>query len=505
MSMNISWGYSPKIEKFIPLGDFPMDRYLIIARQVIENLGWNLSHISERGIIAYTPISLQSYSEEISMRIENNFAIIKSECVGIQLLFNDYGKNALNLQQFFDEFEYVEFHLKGVWEESLAKFHDFVDTQDHDYFEKAPLTAKNKIKNVFYLFLPQKNYVATPILILANSSYFIFSIIFTALFVSYLLATKQPISNIEKVGYYMGANSRDLVLIGQYWRLITYQFVHISIFHLFFNMYALAYIGLMVENKLGIKKYVSTYIISGICGGLLSLVYHESGYMAGASGAIMGLFGAFLALLLSKAFEKNATKALLISTVSVLAIMLINGGLKQRVDNAAHVGGLISGFIIGYILYNDKLWKWQLSSAIRYAIVGCLALLFTVVLLQRTPKIQTKEFLALEKKYKQNWTTYGTIFRLPAELPTGKKLTIVQVKGIDLWKENEELVKQMLSLKLTKEQRFKAEFHAKVAKIESRIVVLLYKECAESTKYYRREIRELTRELNALRIETVKD
>lgn len=63
MPMSISWGYSPKVEKYIPLGDFPMDRYLIIARQAIENLGWNLSHISERGIIAYTPISFQSYSE----------------------------------------------------------------------------------------------------------------------------------------------------------------------------------------------------------------------------------------------------------------------------------------------------------------------------------------------------------------------------------------------------------------------------------------------------------
>jgi hypothetical protein len=90
-------------------------------------------------------------------------------------------------------------------------------------------------------------------------------------------------------------------------------------------------------------------------------------------------------------------------------------------------------------------------------------------------------------------------------MATGKKLTIVQERGIDLWKKNDVLVTQMLALKLTKEQRYKAEFHAKVVKIESRIVELLYKECAESTKYYRREIRELTRELNNLRIETDQD
>jgi rhomboid protease GluP len=499
--MSISWGYSPKIEKFIPLGDFPKDRYLIIARQAIANLGWNLSHISERGIIAYTPISLQSHSEEVSVRVEHNFVIIKSECVGIQMLFTDYGKNALNLQKFFDEFDYVEFHLKDAWEESLKQFHNFVATQDPDYFEKAPLTAKNKIKNVFYLFFPQKNYVITPLLILMNSVYYLTYTIISFLFIRLLLNSSLAYPGLANMGYYVGANSRELVLNGQYWRLITHQFVHVSIFHLFFNMYALAYIGLMIENKLGVKKYISIYLISGICGGLLSVGYHESGYMAGASGAIMGLFGAFLALLLSKAFERNATKALLISTIAVLGIMLISGGLKQRVDNAAHIGGLIAGFIICYLLYNEKFWKWSLPGAVRYVLVGCLALVFAIGIVKFTPRIQTKEFLALESEYKKNWTKYNTIFKLPQDMATGKKLTIVQERGIDLWKKNEDLVKQMLALKLTKEQRAKAEFHAKVTEIESRMVVLLYKECAESTMYYRREIRELTRELNNLRID----
>jgi rhomboid protease GluP len=255
--MTVSFGYSPKIEKFIPLGNFPIDRYLIIARQAIENLGWNLSHISEQGIIAYTPISLQSYSEEISIRIDNNFAIFKSECVGIQMLFTDYGKNSLNMEKFFHEFEYVEFHLKDAWEESLAKFHDFVATQDKDYFEKAPLTAKNKIKNVFYLFLPQKNYMATPILLLLNVACFVVSSIFIELFYRYLTHTTRGPVNFDLIGYYIGASNRDLILNGQFWRLLTYQFLHASFLHIFFNMYALAYIGLMIEHKLGFKKYIS--------------------------------------------------------------------------------------------------------------------------------------------------------------------------------------------------------------------------------------------------------
>jgi rhomboid protease GluP len=160
--MSISWGYSPKIEKYIPLADFPADKYLIIARQAIENLGWSLSHVSESGLIAYTPISFQSYSEEVSIRIHGNFAVVKSECVGIQMWFNDYGKNDLNLEKFFHEFEYVQYHLQNIWDESLATFHALIATQDDTYFDKAPLTAKNKIKNILYLFFSSKGISSYP-------------------------------------------------------------------------------------------------------------------------------------------------------------------------------------------------------------------------------------------------------------------------------------------------------------------------------------------------------
>ena len=166
--MSFEWGYSPKVEKYIPLGDFPADRYLIIAQQAIENLGWKLSHLSASGIIAYTGVSVQSYSEEISIRIVSNFAIFKSECIGIQLLFTDYGKNRQNLDKFFHEFEYVEYHLKDVWEQRLQSFEEHITKHDDSYFKLAPLKAKDKIKNVFYLILPQKDYLVTPIIVNLN-------------------------------------------------------------------------------------------------------------------------------------------------------------------------------------------------------------------------------------------------------------------------------------------------------------------------------------------------
>ncbi|RZJ90400.1 MAG: hypothetical protein EOO20_08245, partial [Chryseobacterium sp.] len=231
--MGARWGYSPKFEQFIPLADFPADRYLIIAKQAIANLGWKLSHISESGIIAYTGISLQSYSEEVSIRIKFNFAIFKSECVGIQLLFNDYGKNEENAEKFFHEFEYVEFHLKDNWEQQLLDFEHVKTYADDAYFEKSPLAAKYKIKNVLYLFFPRKGYVVTPILVNLNILMFIFTSLAIRIFLMKHhqegLSYADGPATAEQVFAGLGAGTRTLVENGQWWRVITCQFFHFSI------------------------------------------------------------------------------------------------------------------------------------------------------------------------------------------------------------------------------------------------------------------------------------
>ncbi len=497
--MEISWGYSPKIEKYIPLGDFPIDKYLIIARQAIENLGWNLSHISETGIIAYTPISFQSYSEEVSIRIVNNFAIVKSECIGIQMLFNDYGKNAANLEQFFHELAYVEFHLKDIWEDSIAKFQAFVATQDKGYFEKAPLTAKNKIKNVFYLFYPQKGYAVTPILLITNILYFLFFNLIMVIYGIYMSRINAQDLQID-FGKYIGASSKDLVLGGDFWRLITYQFVHWGIFHIFFNMYALIYIGLMVEHKLGAKKYLTVYILSGICGGLLSILVHDEGYIGGASGSIFGLFGAFLALLANKTFEKNATKAMLISTVTVCAIILLNG-LRGRVDNAAHIGGLISGFLICWILINENIGNWRIKSVWRYATTGIITLVFAASIYLLAPAYQSNKFLTLEEEFKQNTIAYSKLYRLNNDMPTLYKLKFVRTNGIEVWQRNLDIVDRMRDLELDeKEARIRSDYE-KITKKTLLFTRFFYEECKDNDKSFKKEMDSVMAEINNIKLE----
>ncbi|MCZ4242963.1 rhomboid family intramembrane serine protease [Pedobacter punctiformis] len=489
--MSISWGYSPKIEKYIPLADFPADRYLIIARQVIENLGWKLSHISETGLIAYTPISFQSYSEEISIRILNNFAVVKSECVGIQLLLNDYGKNDSNLEKFFHEFEYAQYHLQEVWDQKLTEFHEMIATQDDTYFEKAPLATKNKIKNVLYLFFPQKGYLVTPILVVLNVLYYALMFVISAIYASILFSRQPNSGDVNLTNEFLemilnfGVNNRNLVLEGQFWRLFTYQFIHGSLWHLFFNMYALIYLGLMIENKLGWKKFLFIYLLSGACGGLLSLSFHQMGIMIGASGSIMGLYGAFLALLINNFYEKYARQSLLISTLCVVSYILINGAFGQRVDNAAHIGGFISGFVLCYILTFKANNFIVLKPIARYAVSVILFLLLSGAVLHFSPRYQTEEFYKLKDDFNKNLMSFNGLMHLKISQSKDEKLFLINSEGIIPAKKNIEITKKMQSLTLKKIDAFDREKKAEIARKSYRAAMLMYKDVqADSTFRY---------------------
>lgn len=485
--MSISWGYSPKTEKYIPLSDFPADKYLIIVRQAIENLGWRLSHVSESGIIAYTPLSFQSYSEEVSVRIQNNFAVVKSECLGIQLFFNDYGKNDDNLEKLFHEFEYVQYHLENEWDEQVKAFHEYVMQQDDGYFERGPLAVKNKIKNVFYLFLPTKGYIVTPILLLLNIFFFIgwfLLLIAVPFYIASQKVSPEVMAEIMRNVQFIGSINRKLVLEGDYWRLISYQFLHGSFRHLFFNMYAFVYLGLMIENKIGWKNFLLIYILSGICGGLNSIAFHENIYTIGASGAIMGLFGAMMALLIKQFFEESANKALLVSTVLVLAIMLINGSISSMVDNACHLGGLISGFVITYILVFDHQWGLKsISLGIKYANVMLVFGAFAYGVIAITPVYQHDEFVKLKTEFDTNMRAFDQVLWMRASYSKTEKEQYVYQNGIKPSKANLEVTKKMAQLKLNKKYTLDKNLKTKLAQETYEAAELLLKDVRSDHQY----------------------
>lgn len=140
-----------------------------------------------------------------------------------------------------------------------------------------------------------------------------------------------------------GAFQKDLILGGEYYRLITYAFLHIGIFHLLFNCYALYVIGRQLESFLGKIKFLIIYLVSALCGSLMSMIFPIS-ISAGASGAIFGLLGSLLYF--GYNYRVYLGTVLKSQIIPLILINLIFGFMVSGINNAAHIGGLIGGILI---------------------------------------------------------------------------------------------------------------------------------------------------------------
>ena len=139
-----------------------------------------------------------------------------------------------------------------------------------------------------------------------------------------------------------GANYKPLVLSGDIFRLISCAFLHAGIIHLLVNMYSLYVIGSQVENYIGKWKFLIIYFVSAIGGSLLSLIFN-GGVSVGASGAIFGLLGSLLYFGLH--YRLYLGNALLSQIIPVIVLNLVIGFSSSAIDNGAHIGGLVAGYL----------------------------------------------------------------------------------------------------------------------------------------------------------------
>jgi rhomboid protease GluP len=146
-----------------------------------------------------------------------------------------------------------------------------------------------------------------------------------------------------------GANYGPYTLTGQWWRLLTYMFMHGGILHIAFNMWCLWDLGALAESLYGRVTYGAIYIITGAGAGLASVAWNPGVLSVGASGAIFGLAGALIASFYLGEFSlpSIALRGTLRSLLIFAAFNLFFGTMFAGVDNAAHIGGLVIGLILG--------------------------------------------------------------------------------------------------------------------------------------------------------------
>jgi rhomboid protease GluP len=145
-----------------------------------------------------------------------------------------------------------------------------------------------------------------------------------------------------------GANFGPLTLSGEYWRLVTAGFLHSGILHILFNMWCLWSLGQLAEKLFGKWQTFVIYLLTGIGGALLSIAYNHDRLEVGASGAIFGISGALLAGLKFGNFSvSSGERRSILSSMAFFVIINFTLGMRPNVDNMCHLGGFITGLLLG--------------------------------------------------------------------------------------------------------------------------------------------------------------
>ena len=312
---------------------------LILALEASQKLEWNIEEVTPEGIRFEVPFSIRSHGEAITFTIEKGSdgeVSVRSQSSSVQ--FVDYGKNRKNIQKLRETMEEIKASLTP--EELAQRAKDFEEEFNRPLTEeeKAYIEEEKRRNSFLSFFIPRKGFIATPILIDINILVFI-------VMIASGVGIMSP-STLSLLKW--GADFGPLTLTGDWWRAVTCNFIHIGAFHLLMNMYAFMYVGLLLEDLIGSRRMFMSYLLTGLCSAVFSLYMHGETISAGASGAIFGLYGIFLAFLFFHRIAKEQRKALLTSILIFVGYNLVYG-MKAGIDNAAHIGGLLSGFLLGII------------------------------------------------------------------------------------------------------------------------------------------------------------
>jgi rhomboid protease GluP len=170
-------------------------------------------------------------------------------------------------------------------------------------------------------------------------------------FVMMVLRGVSPLLPSPQQAIAFGADYGPLTLNGQWWRLVTSMFVHFGIVHIGLNMWCLWNLGRAAEHLMGRASYVLAYFVSGIFASIVSVYWHPMVAGAGASGAIFGMAGVLVSYVYLKKTPSHIkiNSKMLGSLGTFIAYNLAFGALPG-ISNAAHIGGLVMGLVVGAML-----------------------------------------------------------------------------------------------------------------------------------------------------------
>lgn len=158
--------------------------------------------------------------------------------------------------------------------------------------------------------------------------------------------------------FYSGMSVNYLIGEGQWWHVVTSIFIHSGFLHVLFNMFSLFLFGPELEKIAGKARFLTIYLLAGIFGNVATYVVQDGGYASvGASGAIFGIFGAFVGLVYYTRKTMPQLKQIIMPLVIISVIITF---LSPNVNMASHLGGLVTGFLLGLSYFSPKnIIRWR--------------------------------------------------------------------------------------------------------------------------------------------------
>jgi len=481
----------------LSLENLTPEQFLQIARETATKLGWSISQTSDKGFVAYTTFSMGSWSDGVSIEIIGGLALIKSESSVNQMIEGD--KNKENIADFITSFNKTKnaFSYQGM-ASKIPEIPRSSATPGFVTYSQPPKPKESKIKIFFSFFIPRQDYFITPILVCLNVAIFILMA---------LSGVNVIFPNAESLIPW-GANYRPETLDGEWWRLVTNCFLHFGFLHLFMNMFALVYIGLLLETYLGRSRFLMAYLLTGISASVTSLWWHDFSVCAGASGAIFGMSGVFLAMLTTNLIEKSKRKPLLIGVGVFVGYNLLNG-INGNIDNAAHIGGLISGLGIGYAYLPSLKRPDELN--LKYITIGILAMatfFSTSFVYHQIPDVSVSELSGDYGEYNKGMEKFDVmesmaleVYDLPYDTPKEKMLGEIKSRGLYYWNENINLVSELDKLNLNDRLHYQNKLLIQYCDLRVKSYELWYKTVEEDTDIYKQQMEQYDQQIEQVLLE----
>ncbi|MCP8616862.1 rhomboid family intramembrane serine protease [Salirhabdus salicampi] len=298
----------------------------------IEQVRRNRKQIIGKEVMIYNVYVSQYPPVDDWSRLKRPHRLRDRKTYTIQTFYLESENREQELQRFLQNINVPPFSIQYHTEDEMANQLTVMKRAIHQESER----KKQELASLFQYSTPFFTYIILAINVI----------------VFYLVETSTEGGSTDTLNLIQwGAKFNPYIMEGEWWRIFSSMFLHIGFIHIMMNMLALFYLGTTVERMYGKTKFLIIYFLAGTVGGLASFAFNSS-VAAGASGALFGLFGAllFFGVTNKKVFFQTMGKELLF----IIGLNVILGLSVPNIDNGAHMGGLVGGFIASAIVQLPK-------------------------------------------------------------------------------------------------------------------------------------------------------